>query len=44
MKKRGTFLMKIYNRREGIVIVAICILFAPGEAKKRFIVEMDALL
>ena len=40
----GPFLMKIQNTKEGIVIVSIGIVFAPGEAKKRFIVEMDALL
>ena len=40
----GPFLMKIQITKEGIVIVSIGIVFAPGEAKKRFIVEMDALL
>jgi hypothetical protein len=40
----GPFLMKIYKSKSGNVIVSIGIVFAPGEAKKRFMVEMDALL
>ena len=39
----GPFLMKIQNKKRSIVIVSIGIVFAPGEAKKRFIIEMDAL-
>ena len=40
----GPFLMKIQNQKEGNTIVSIGIIFAPGEAKKRFMVEMEALL
>ena len=40
----GPFLMKIYRKEDGIVAISIGIVFAPGEAKKRFMIEMDALL
>lgn len=40
----GPFLMKIANRKEEKLTIAIGVVFAPGEAKKRFIIEMDALL
>ena len=40
----GPFLMKVKHQKEGKITVSIGVVFAPGEAKKRFIVEMDALL
>ena len=40
----GPFLMKIHKQNQGKIIVSIGIVFAPGEKKKRFMVEMDALL
>ena len=39
----GPFLMKIQKQNQGKIIVSIGIVFAPGDTKKRFIVEMDAL-
>ena len=40
----GPFLMKIYKQNQGKIIISIGIVFAPGQNKKRFMVEMDALL
>ena len=40
----GPFLMRIKNQREGDITIAIGIVFAPGETKKRFMIEMDAIL
>ena len=40
----GPFLMKIQKQNQGKIIISIGIVFAPGQNKKRFMVEMDALL
>ena len=40
----GPFLMKIHNQNQGKITISIGIVFAPGQNKKRFMVEMDALL
>ena len=40
----GPFLMKIQNKNQGEIIVSIGIVFAPGEQKKHFMIEMEALL
>lgn len=40
----GPFLMRVKSQKEGNITVAIGIVFAPGETKKRFMIEMDALL
>ncbi len=40
----GPFLMRIKNQKEGDITIAIGIVFAPGETKKRFMIEMDAVL
>ena len=40
----GPFLMKIQKKNQGEIIVSIGIVFAPGEQKKHFMIEMEALL
>ncbi|MBC8266176.1 MAG: DUF4837 family protein [Flavobacteriales bacterium] len=40
----GPFLMKIRKKNQEEIIVSIGIVFAPGNQKKHFIIEMDAIL
>ena len=40
----GPFLMKMYSKSENEIIVVIGLVFAPGKNKKRFMLEMEALL